>query len=301
MSNGSQVSWMNVVDEASSAHLKVSVYSCRTVAQMDLQEVVQSLNVGFERWGLPEKIKIDNGLPLVLPKQADIPTLAKLWWIGLGIEVIQNTPRCPQQNGAVECSQGVLYSWSNPSAQPTIEALQNRLEQESDFQRNHYRIAKRGGETRIKLYPELEQNCRIYDPNNFKMERIDMFLSQQVWLRTIKKNGELKFMGHWIYIGLKWAKEIVSITFDPQMWMSTHTLYFFLLSFVLFFVANSVLTALPIVSYGPQAILGIRVYTIPLEDFFYNFGMLGYYLFFYRLAGRRTVRPAELNRSGESA
>jgi lycopene cyclase domain-containing protein len=73
---------------------------------------------------------------------------------------------------------------------------------------------------------------------------------------------------------------------DPEMWMSSHTALFFLLAYIPFFIANGVLTALPIVGYSPDAIWGVRVTTIPLEDFFYNLGMLGFYLFFYRLAGR---------------
>jgi lycopene cyclase domain-containing protein len=51
----------------------------------------------------------------------------------------------------------------------------------------------------------------------------------------------------------------------------------------LFFVFNYVLTALPVVVYNPNAILGVRVGTIPLEDFFYNFVLLTLYAAVYRL------------------
>ena len=76
---------------------------------------------------------------------------------------------------------------------------------------------------------------------------------------------------------------LLTAAFDPWMWVERHTLYFFLLSYIPFLLANGVLTALPIVSYSPEAILGARVYTIPVEDFFYNLGMLGFYLFFFRI------------------
>jgi lycopene cyclase domain-containing protein len=88
------------------------------------------------------------------------------------------------------------------------------------------------------------------------------------------------------------AMVVITAIFDPSMWLSTDTFFYFLLSFLLFLVANGVLTALPIVEYNPSAIWGIRVYTIPLEDFFYNLGMLGWYLFIYRLAGRRSQASA---------
>ena len=51
--------------------------------------------------------------------------------------------------------------------------------------------------------------------------------------------------------------------------------------FIPFLLVNFVLTALPVVEYNPDAILGPRVFTIPVEDFFYNFSMLSLYGLFY--------------------
>lgn len=54
-----------------------------------------------------------------------------------------------------------------------------------------------------------------------------------------------------------------------------------------FLIANSVLTALPVVQYNPEAIWGVRFITIPLEDFFYNYSLLSFYLLVYRWAKRK--------------
>jgi lycopene cyclase domain-containing protein len=54
-----------------------------------------------------------------------------------------------------------------------------------------------------------------------------------------------------------------------------------LFCFVAFAVVNGLYTALPTIFYNPRAIWGIRVGTIPLEDFFYNLGYLGLTLCFY--------------------
>lgn len=54
-----------------------------------------------------------------------------------------------------------------------------------------------------------------------------------------------------------------------------------------FLIVNAVLTALPVVEYNATAIWGARLGTIPLEDFFYNYSLLSFYLLAYRLAGRR--------------
>lgn len=44
--------------------------------------------------------------------------------------------------------------------------------------------------------------------------------------------------------------------------------------YVVFFFANTVLTALPIVMYNPEAFSGWRIGTIPAEDWLYNFALI---------------------------
>jgi lycopene cyclase domain-containing protein len=53
-----------------------------------------------------------------------------------------------------------------------------------------------------------------------------------------------------------------------------------------FLIVNTILTALPVVQYNPTAIWGPRFITIPLEDFFYNYSLLSFYLLVYRLVKR---------------
>mgnify|MGYP000932540739 CR=1 FL=1 len=55
-------------------------------------------------------------------------------------------------------------------------------------------------------------------------------------------------------------------------------------TYIPFLVVNYILTSLPIVTYSPDAIWGLRVTTIPVEDFFYSFSMLSFYLFVYLLS-----------------
>jgi len=37
------------------------------------------------------------------------------------------------------------------------------------------------------------------------------------------------------------------------------------------------------VLYGAESILNIRITTIPIEDFFYSFSLIAYYIYFYEL------------------
>lgn len=85
---------------------------------------------------------------------------------------------------------------------------------------------------------------------------------------------------------------VLAALLDPEMPRSYHAGLFMLLSYVPFLIANGILTSLPIVGYNPDAIWGVRFLSIPLEDFFYNFGMLGFYLLVYRRVVRFRAGPA---------
>jgi lycopene cyclase domain-containing protein len=56
------------------------------------------------------------------------------------------------------------------------------------------------------------------------------------------------------------------------------------LMYIPFFIVNYVLTSLPVVLYSQNAIWGIRITTIPIEDFFYSFSLLSLNLLMYLYA-----------------
>lgn len=214
---------MNIADEGTSAHLQAKVHSKVHMASLSTSAAAKDVNTCFERWGLPKNIKIDNGRPLVNPRTRDVPTLVVLWWIGLGINVIQNRPAVPQDNGIVEGLQGILKSWVNPSIHNSIEQLQTRIDKESHFQRCIYRMPgkKKQNKTRMELHPDLEKNTRVYDPKLFSMQKVYDYLSDQVWERQVKASGDVKIWGTSIYIGKAHARWTVYVTFDPleKQWM----------------------------------------------------------------------------------
>jgi lycopene cyclase domain-containing protein len=74
---------------------------------------------------------------------------------------------------------------------------------------------------------------------------------------------------------------------------SRHYWLYILISYLPFLIFNGILTATPVVTYNPEAIWGLRITSIPLEDFFYSYSMLSFYLLAY-LAVRdrpRTMVP----------
>lgn len=86
----------------------------------------------------------------------------------------------------------------------------------------------------------------------------------------------------------------VGVASFTDVFSSSHYWYYTLVTLGLFVVFNHFLTSLPIVTYGTGAILGVRVGTIPVEDFVYNLSMLTAHLMVYREAlarlGKRVPR-----------
>jgi lycopene cyclase domain-containing protein len=62
---------------------------------------------------------------------------------------------------------------------------------------------------------------------------------------------------------------------------------FMLFSYFPFTIVNYILTSLPVVVYNPAAIWEVRFLTIPLEDFFYSFSLISFYIFSYTLTAEK--------------
>jgi len=80
-----------------------------------------------------------------------------------------------------------------------------------------------------------------------------------------------------------------SLLFDRSLIRSKQYWLWLAVCYIPFLIFNSVLTALPVVEYNSVAIWGVRVGTIPVEDFFYNYSMLSFYVLFYRMIRNKTA------------
>lgn len=78
----------------------------------------------FARWGLPERLRGDNGAPW--GRWNDLPPVLALWWRGLGIALIWNHARRPQENGFVERVNGLVAQGGEPQACPSFAEWSKR-------------------------------------------------------------------------------------------------------------------------------------------------------------------------------
>lgn len=73
------------------------------------------------------------------------------------------------------------------------------------------------------------------------------------------------------------------------------------ITFIPFLIFNFVLTYIPVVIYSNEAIWGLKLITIPLEDFFYSYSMISFWILVYSLREKKiNTRFIFSNQQGQS-
>jgi transposase InsO family protein len=204
-------SWMNVVARSWRPRFSPLAY-WSNVAVGEVQTVLRK---AFGRWGMPLRLRVDNGTPWGSP--GDLPTDLALWLLGLGVETWTNPPRRPQENGVVERSQGTGKRWAEPGACADVGELQKRLQEMDLIQREEY--PSLGGRSRLAVYPELKHSgrpyCRSWERRHWSLDRVLGHLTGYVVARKVDKSGTVSLYNRNHYVGKLHAGKRVYVTLDP--------------------------------------------------------------------------------------
>jgi len=179
-------------------------------------QVQAELRNVFENWGLPDRMRVDNGTPW--GSIGDFPTELSLWLIGLGVDVVWDPPAQPQKNGSVERSQGVGKNWAEPRTCSNMQELQRRVDKFDEIQRAVYPAF--GKQTRLQTFPEVSQPRRRYKQSkerklwNWKrtLERLSEYSSP----RKVDSSGEIYIYGRRRFVGKKYTGTTVMVALDPD-------------------------------------------------------------------------------------
>jgi transposase InsO family protein len=99
---------------------------CRAMPRLDQAATMRSFGRLFREFGLPRRIRTDNGVPFASTAIAGLSQLS-VWWITLGIlpELIE--PGKPQQNGRHERMHRTLKERTASPPKATLRAQQRRF------------------------------------------------------------------------------------------------------------------------------------------------------------------------------
>lgn len=158
---------------------------------------------------------MDNGTPW--RSKGDLPTDLELWLSALGVEVVANPPRRPQDNGVVERSQGTGKRWAEPHRAASAEELQMTIDLMDRRQRQAYPY--RGRASRQAAHPSLEHSGRVYEARQeqtISAERPRALLADFVVPRRVDQGGAASVYGRNYYVGKAYAGRVVYVRYDPQ-------------------------------------------------------------------------------------
>ncbi len=217
-----RVCWLRLVDEASGAVLFSRVYAQPSWAAVGAAAVQAALRQAFSRWGRPEGLRVDNGVPWVYRDK--LPSELELWLAGLGVALHRNRLRRPQQNGTVERSQGTAKNWAEPGQCDSPEQLQSRLDEEDHVQRELYPVAE--GQSRLQRYPSLRHSGRGYVAGSWEqvywsLEEALQCLGRYRGRRKVDKKGNVSLYDRRQRVGLAYAGQEVEVRLNAasQEWV----------------------------------------------------------------------------------
>jgi len=132
--DGQRCDPLTLIDNYSRYLLRCQVLEAETTVP-----VKAVLEAAFREYGLPERIRSDNGTPFGSNSSSGLTALA-VWWIRLGIVPERIKPGCPQQNGRQERMHLTLQQETADPPAPTRRQQQHRFDafrQEYNHERPH--------------------------------------------------------------------------------------------------------------------------------------------------------------------
>jgi transposase InsO family protein len=165
----------------------------------------------FAAYGLPDRIRSDNGPPFGAPTLAGLARLA-VWWVRLGILPERSRPGRPGDNGAHEQFHRVLKQETAHPPAPTRHAQQQRFQRfitEYNYERPHDAVDHAPPATRYQPSP------RPFPPRLPALEYPLQWPVRRVW-----SNGTIKWHGRPLFVTRTLAAQDVAFEpLDDGVWM----------------------------------------------------------------------------------
>lgn len=121
MGNGERCDPLTITDGFSRYLLR-----CRACARIELEEARRICETAFREYGLPVRMRSDNGSPFGSVAIGGLSALA-VWWIKLGIIPERIAPGRPDQNGRHERMHGTLNEIEKPKVAYDLAKQQRRI------------------------------------------------------------------------------------------------------------------------------------------------------------------------------
>ena len=164
----------------------------------------------FREYGLPARIRSDNGVPFASTARGGLSQLS-LWWIRLGILPERIEPGKPQQNGRHERMHRTLKQAVTRPPSPSLRSQQRRFNafcQEYNDERPHEALYQQTPASQYTSSPRAYPEClpELYYPDYFEV-------------RKVSTNGAVYWCNKMVYVSHLLKDENVGLEeVDEGLW-----------------------------------------------------------------------------------
>lgn len=190
---------------------------CQGLRQPTLEETQPWFEKVFKEYGLPEAIRTDNGMPFASVGLGGLTKLT-VWFIKLEIRSERIAPGHPEQNGRHErMHRSLKEAVANPP-RDNIKEQQRAFDefvQEYNFERPH---------EALKQKTPASSYCPSLRPYPFELPKIRY--ADDVIVRKVRHNGEIKWKGKLIYVSEALVGEPVALKqINEYLWEIKFSFY----------------------------------------------------------------------------
>jgi transposase InsO family protein len=174
------------------------------------KETKQAFTHLFKIYGLPDRIRSDNGVPFAARTLGGLSRLS-VWWIRLGILPERIQPGCPQQNGRHERMHRTLKA---ATTQPVAASLRAQQRQFDRF-KAEYNMVREHESLKNKTPADCYQPAKRAYPNRLpELEYPDYFECF-----SVRENGVIYWNNGQVYLSHVLAGETIGLEcIDDGVW-----------------------------------------------------------------------------------
>lgn len=175
---------------------------CKAMVGPTLAGTKRAMEYAFREYGLPQRIRSDNGTPFASTGAGGLSRLS-VWWLKLGILPERIELGKPQQNGRHERFHRTLKDATARPAEENMRAQQrafDRFRVEYNSERPHEAL---DGRTPAALH--------VVSPRPYPARLSDVQHPEGADLRKVISNGRLRWRGHLIFVNSSLDGEYVAI------------------------------------------------------------------------------------------
>ena len=187
---------------------------CHAHEAISLQETKRHFAKLFHEYGLPLRIRTDNGVPFASNALARLSTLS-VWWVKLGIYPEQIEPGKPQQNGKHERMHRTLKKEATIPPEKNLSAQQERFDifrEEYNTERPHEALSmKTPSYVYVPSERTMPKKLGHYDyPSYFEVRRVS-------------RNSGIRWKNRWVQVSQTLAEEYIGF---EEVKDGIHNVYF---------------------------------------------------------------------------